>query len=169
MKYIKASATISHCGKFRYELTREWRQDAKCCMFIMLNPSTADGDQDDPTIKKCVGFADRLGYGRLQVFNLWAYRATNPADLKRAGYPMGIDNWGFLVYGMEATLDTGSHIICAWGANARGSTHAHNVGIKLGLERRAPLYALRELRDGTPEHPLMLPYSCQPKVYAPWL
>src|SRR5437870_4841901 len=111
------SAVISPCGKFRYRLTRQWGEGA-ALPFVMLNPSTADAEQDDPTIRKCVGFAKRMGYDGIEVVNLYAYRATKPADLKKAGYPRGPENDRHI----EAALveSHANSVICAWGVNARG-------------------------------------------------
>lgn len=76
------SAVISQCGKYRYQLSRIWDSSKPIVLFIMLNPSTADAEQDDPTIRRCIGFARSWGYGGLMVGNLSAYRATNPTELK---------------------------------------------------------------------------------------
>lgn len=117
----------------------------------MLNPSTADADIDDPTIRKCIGFAKRLGYGSILVNNLFAYRATDPKELKRNGYLVGELNDGH-IKSMNVTTDK---IVCAWGVNARGLSRVKDV-LKL-IENP---YALRLTNDGVPWHPLMLPYSC---------
>src|SRR5437868_12651695 len=77
------SAVISPCGKFRYRLTRQWGEGA-ALPFVMLNPSTADAEQDDPTIRKCVGFAKRMGYDGIEVVNLYAYRATKPTQDRKS-------------------------------------------------------------------------------------
>jgi hypothetical protein len=58
--------------------------------FVLLNPSTADETREDPTVRRCIGFARSLGYGALEVVNLYAYVATDPAELRRAGYPWGL-------------------------------------------------------------------------------
>jgi len=70
---MKKDALISSCGKYRYHLERHWG-DVKPCLFIMLNPSTADGRKDDSTIKRCVAYAMSWGYGKLYVINLFALR-----------------------------------------------------------------------------------------------
>lgn len=97
--YIVTSASIS--GDYRYRLGRAWA-GGPTCTFIMLNPSTADADQDDPTIRRCVGFAKALGCGALEVVNLYAYRATNPRDLLRQDERVGPENDYWL---REAQLD----------------------------------------------------------------
>lgn len=73
---MKNGAELSPCGTYRYTLTRQFRPNAPAPMvFVMLNPSTADASQDDPTIRRCLGFADREGYGAILVVNLYALRA----------------------------------------------------------------------------------------------
>lgn len=153
---MKRSAVISECGAFRYLLARNWTdQRESVLLFVMLNPSTADSDIDDPTIRKCIGFAQRLGYGGIEVVNLYAYRATDPKALKVAGYPVGPDNDRYTM----AAIRGATNVVLAWGANARGMIMPDIV---LRMVRGAgvtPL-ALRRLADGVPEHPLMLPYTC---------
>ncbi len=159
---IQRSAALSECGAFRYHLTRTWDTTRGPLVFIMLNPSTADAEADDPTIRKCIGFGKRLGFGGIEVFNLFAFRATKPHDLRNAGYQVGPDNDQIIaerlcVLGLFAR----GYVICAWGANARGLNRPETVRCNLGLAG-VRLRALRLLADGTPEHPLMLPYDCEP-------
>lgn len=153
---MKRSAVISGCGQFRYHLSRNWTdEDAAILLFVMLNPSTADAETDDPTIRKCIGFADRLRYGAIEVVNLFAYRATDPRALKAAGYPVGPENDGCIAAAARRATD----VVCAWGANARGLARPAAV---LGLLQQCgvrPKY-LHKTADGIPSHPLMLPYSC---------
>lgn len=87
---IQKEASISGCGRYRYALHRWWGHGTTLG-FIMLNPSTADADIDDPTIRRCMGFARDFGYDGIRVFNLYAYRATKPADLWKADEPTGGD------------------------------------------------------------------------------
>lgn len=158
---MKRSAVISECGAYRYVLGRDWDIARPLLGFIMLNPSTADADIDDPTIRKCIGFSERLGFGALRVVNLFAFRATKPAALKAAGYPVGPDNdthtWGTL-----AACDT---IVCAWGVNARNLSRPQEVVSSLRAMRRTPK-ALKLTEDGIPCHPLMLPYTCTLTEYS---
>jgi hypothetical protein len=85
-------ATLSDCGRYRYRLWRRWA-DGPTVLFVMLNPSTADADVDDPTIRRCIGFARSWGAGALEVVNLYAWRATQPAELKAAVGPVGEYPW----------------------------------------------------------------------------
>lgn len=151
---IRRHATISDCGKFRYRLWRKWGVGTSL-LFIMLNPSTADDAEDDATIRRCFGFAARAGFGELEVVNLYAYRATKPADLRAAGYPVGPDNDYHICQAVRAA----SAVCVAWGSNAAGLSRPAEV---LALLRRSgkPLQCLSITRGGHPGHPLMLASSC---------
>lgn len=153
---MNKSAVVSDCGQFRYILRRLWNPSLPALGFVMLNPSTADADKDDPTIRKCIGFAERLGFGAIVVTNLFAYRATQPADLKKAGYPRGeeCDWW------IEKAVRESNFTVCAWGSNARGLNRPTEVlKIIQGVWGVAPR-TLALTDDGIPRHPLMLPYTC---------
>lgn len=152
---MRRSAHISACGRFRYSLDREWDSLLPAACFIMLNPSTADADLDDPTIRKCIGFAKRMGLGSIKVVNLFAWRATDPKNLKSAGFPVGEENdWAIWLNAKESA----DVVICAWGAHARGLARTQEVmGMLKGWNIRPK--ALSLLADGTPAHPLMLPYT----------
>lgn len=159
---MNKTAIISDCGKFRYHLTRTWDGALPPLPFIMLNPSTADADEDDPTIRKCIGFAQRLGFGGIEVFNLYAFRATDPKQLRANHYPVGPDNDRIITQRLhELGMHESGFVVCAWGANARNLSRQKDMRCHLSLAG-VRLRALRLLGDGTPEHPLMLPYSCQP-------
>lgn len=127
----------------------------------MLNPSTADANTDDPTIRKCIGFAKRLGFGGIEIFNLFAFRATDPKDLRNHGYQVGADNDNIMLERLhDLGLQAEDYVILAWGANARNLQRSKDVIWSL-LARNIKLRALALLKDGTPAHPLMLPYSSQ--------
>ena len=159
---ITRSALVSGCGTYRYTLSRIWDLALPVLVFVMLNPSTAVGSSGGPTIRKCIGFARRLGYGGIKVVNLFAFRATDPADLKRAGYPVGEDNDASIL--RECA---GATVVCAWGRNAAGLARVTTVRVLLA-NAGAKVHALRLAGDGTPWHPLMLPYSCQLLEMSPW-
>ena len=162
MTYLFAAdsgAHVSECGMYRWLLWRSWGL-GKRLLFIMLNPSTADGAEDDPTIRKCIGFARRLGFDGIEVVNLYAFRATKPKDLMDVLPVLGEDgDADGMILDAARRADT---IICAWGAQARKIPwRAQAVLTQLRENGHAKkLHALRLLADGTPEHPLMLPYSC---------
>ena len=152
---MKRSAIISDCGQFRYILRRSWDISRPALGFVMLNPSTADANQDDPTIRKCIGFAERHGFGAIVVTNLFAHRATDPANLKRAGYPVGEQN----DFWISSAARDAEAVVCARGVNARKLTRPGEVLALLKAAGRKP-HALRITFDGMPCHPLMLPYTC---------
>jgi len=151
---IDKGADLSLCGKYRYRLWRYWASEVHPrATYIMLNPSTADADKDDPTIRKCRGFAERLGFGGFDVVNLYAFRATDPADLKRNGYPRSTFEDRHILKACE-----GRTVICAWGAHARGLQRRVDVLDMLSMAA-VKTFALAFSDDGTPRHPLMLSYD----------
>lgn len=159
-------AILSPCERFRYSLWRGWGADLQSTprlLFVMLNPSTADHQADDPTIRKCIGFAKRFGFLGIEVVNLFAFRATKPADLKASGYPSGDRND---VHIQVAVDRCDKRVVCAWGANARGLPRPAQV-LDLIRERGGKPHALWLCADGTPSHPLMLPYTCLLRPIAP--
>lgn len=141
MEYTETAAAISDCGTYRYALTRAWQHDyTDTLVWLMLNPSTADGEQDDPTIRRCVGFADRWGYGRLVVVNLFAFRATDPDDLSGTDDPVGPKNDRWIE--REAK---GRVVVCAWGS--RSLTVGPACPGRLEYYHQRPMLVARILRD----------------------
>ena len=92
MQYTSQNARFSKCKSYRYSLGRSWGEGSGKAVFIGLNPSTADQRKDDPTIKRCVGFARAWGCGSMEIVNLFAFCATKPEDLKRYAKPIGRNN-----------------------------------------------------------------------------
>lgn len=162
---MNREALISDCGRFRHWLSRTWDEAKPIACVVMLNPSTADATVDDATIRKLIGFGERLGWGGFIVVNLYAYRATKPADLRKAGYPgQGLNDDSHIVQAALRAQKSGGPVVCAWGANARGLDRQAMVR-RLLVQCGVSAQALRLLPDGTPEHPLMLPYTCTPVPY----
>jgi hypothetical protein len=146
------SAVISECGRYRYWLERKWSYKPMM-IFSMLNPSTADGTLDDPTIRRCVGFARREYCGGIIVVNLFAGRATDPDDLFRMDDPVGPDNdkaW------RNAFSQGDPQIVCAWGAEKRATKQAKKFLEAANAMGRHPL-CLGTSKEGAPRHPLYLP------------
>lgn len=141
---------------YRYSLTRaacQIRPTSGDILFVMLNPSTADEHHDDPTIRRCTGFALREGAARFHVVNLYAMRATKPADLFAAEPDERV---GPLNDGIIRSWATGIHlkqgkVIAAWGAQPKAAERIKSVRELLG---GIPLYALGVTKDGHPRHPL---------------
>jgi hypothetical protein len=144
------SAVVSECGRYRYELIRRWA-DGPLLEWVMLNPSTADADEDDPTIRRCIGFARDWGHAGIRVTNLFAYRATDPAELLNMRIPpWGRDNPDYL------RTEHGPVTVVAWGSHPvvekRGSEMSW-----LALWKRSALMCLGVNKDGSPKHPLYVP------------
>jgi len=183
-EYITKGAHVSNCGTYRYCLWREWRLHPEpaiwhmwedddgnpvvdgagqqigeplACVFVMLNPSTADGDVDDPTIRRCVAFAKRFGFDRLEVVNLFAYRATKPSDMFDAAPNLDVIGWENQNH-VNRALDGAGMIICAWGAHGgfAGQDETMLGWIDVGNWRDAPVVALGTTKEGHPRHPLYL-------------
>lgn len=152
---MQRAALISPCGAYRYTLFRGWAP-GPLATFVMCNPSTADADVDDPTIRKCIGFARRWGFGSLSVVNLFAFRATDPAELKRAGFPSGGSANDLHILEQCARAE---RVVLAWGG-AVPSGHKRIVEVR-ALLARLPTTAqcLGRTMQGEPRHPLMLAYS----------
>ena len=111
MEIIKKSAIFSPCETYRYSLTRIWNDKKKPIIFIGLNPSTADENNDDPTIRKCMHYAYQWGFGGLIMINLFAFRATLRNDLKKSKLPVGKNNNQFIVNAFQES----EMAIVAWG------------------------------------------------------
>lgn len=146
-------AEMSPCGKYRYTLLRQLNGGNRTCVFIMLNPSTADAHKDDPTIRKCIGFTKRLGYDILKVVNLYAYRATKPKDLAHAHDPVGPLNDQHIL----ATVRDAALVLCAWGTY---DPYMRARAVVEMLDEHGPLMALGLSKNGHPRHPLYMPYEC---------
>lgn len=140
----RSSAVFSPCERYRYLLRREWG-GPPTCTFIMLNPSTADQWQDDPTIRRCIGFAKREGCGALTVLNIFAFRATDPKVMAAADDPIGPQNDDYL----RAALGQGP-VVAAWGAHKMAEERGRDVAKMLGRD----LLCLGTTKVGAPRHPL---------------
>jgi hypothetical protein len=156
------AAVISECGRYRYSLRRTWDAALPSVLFVMLNPSTADADADDNTIRKCIGFARRWGYGELLVWNLYAYRATDPRELAAAADPIGRLNEDHLWPLMERA----DRIVAAWGSLPNRGRYVHRERVMFwGPFHEREVYALSVLKHGHPRHPLYAPYDLPPVRY----
>lgn len=124
--------------------------------FILLNPSTADETNDDPTIRRCIGFAKEWGYGAVCITNLFAYRATEPNAMKSAADPIGPENDKWLIgcaKGAELS-------VAGWGTHGGFLSRAEHV-----LKIVPGVVCLGKTKDGHPRHPLYLPKTAKPQNY----
>lgn len=154
---MKRATIFSPDRKYRYTLWREWNiYNSTYAMFIGLNPSTADEIEDDPTIRRCIGFAKAWGYGALCMTNAFAFRATDPAVMKSDPLPIGPDNNKWL---RRLSKDAGI-IIAAWGVH--GSFLDRDKAI---LKLLPELDCLGVTKDGHPKHPLYLPKTAKPQAF----
>lgn len=156
-----STAVYSECERYRYSLTRIWEPDGKRVLFVMLNPSTATEVQNDPTVERCERRARHLGYGAFRVTNIFAWRATDPRDLRKAAEPVGPDNDTALIEGATWAND----IIAAWGVHGAHQARGEMVA-KVLKAQQTPLYHLGLSKHGHPRHPLYLPYAQAPVRWA---
>ena len=147
MSFINKTASFSSCRKYRYSLSRIWDKQKKFVLFIGLNPSTADEEVDDPTIRRCSGYAQKWGYGGFIMVNLFAYRATLPSNLKKIKYPVGRDNDKYIVKLSKKADIT----VAAWGNN--GNLYRRDKQV---LRLIPNLMCLKVNKSGQPAHPLYL-------------
>lgn len=159
---VSRSAEISPCANYRYLLTRTQLFGHGACVFVMLNPSTADGMRDDPTIRRCLGFVSDWGYHQLRVVNLFAWRATHPRDMLRQVDPVGPDGDGWI---LRATEDA-DMIVCAWGAQSAAPVRRRADQVRqLLVGNGRALHHLGLSFEGQPRHPLFLERSRKPQEW----
>lgn len=149
--FMKRDAVISDCGRYRYLLRREWEPAYPRALYIMLNPSTADAEVDDATIRSCVRLAKGWGYGSFEVVNLFGLRATDPADLAKADDPFGPKNGDV----MDAAINRCDVAVCAWGAHPMAGRRSRDI-ISWVRGWKPAAYCLGKTKDGHPKHPLYI-------------
>jgi hypothetical protein len=162
MTGLRRYATISDCGQYRYRLSRVWDGARQLLTFVMLNPSTADAEQDDPTIRRCMGFARTFGYGGINVLNIFALRATDPRQLSGHPDPVGPYN-DQMLYAYLAVDPMRAQTVAAWGAHKAATVRA----AALTAPGTAPWSCLGVTKDGHPRHPLYLPANAQLRLWRP--
>lgn len=155
-------ALYSPCLHYRYLLERRWDEAAPLLLYIMLNPSTATEAMNDPTIARCERRARRLGYGGFIACNLFAWRETDPAQLKKVPEPIGPANDAILL----ATAREADLVLCAWGVHGAHLGRGGEVASML-REAGVALHHLGLTQEGHPRHPLYLPYARTPETWRP--
>lgn len=157
-----SSAKLSSCGLYRYELRRRWGS-GRPMAFIGLNPSTADATEDDPTIRRCVGFAKREGCDELVMLNLYAARETDPIELTHVVFgsrrvrhsACGPDNNHAIAAVLVELQNRNGVLVAAWGATD-AALHRDRVEVVRKLVGAVPLMCFGTTKDGSPRHPLYL-------------
>lgn len=155
-------ASYSDCETYRYALCRVWDATAQRVTFVMLNPSKATEQANDPTIARCEARARALGFGALQVTNLFALRETDPHTMRKHPAPIGPDNDAVLI----ASADWANVTIAAWGVH--GEHQARHTSVRrIFQDNGVDLHCLGLTKDGHPRHPLYLPYTMLPQAWPP--
>jgi hypothetical protein len=146
---VEKAARFSDCGTYRYYLSRHWGA-GEALLFVMLNASTADCYDDDPTVRRCIDFARRQGYDGLGVLNLYGLRSTDPKALLTAPDPVGPDNDDYLRLSLTERVRRGLPVVAAWGVNASPDRVAQVLDLVPGVDWRC----LGHTKAGAPRHPL---------------
>ena len=159
---VRKTAELSPCGKYRYKLGRHWA-DGGVLTFVMLNPSTADDEADDPTIRRCMSFAMREGAAGIHVVNLFALRATDPNELKASEvFAFGPANFDALT---GAIQDPSKFpIVCAWGAHTLARV-AGRTFLERAKYSERKIVCLGKTKDRSPRHPLYVPSTQKFEAY----
>ncbi len=156
MQYTSQKARFSRCRQYRYSLERTWRSGSGSVVFIGLNPSTADHKCDDPTIRRCVGFAKNWGYQSMAIVNLFAFRATQPELLKQAPDPVGPRN----DFWIQKLVNDADLAVACWG------NHGKFLERDSAVQARLPkLHCISQNSSHQPSHPLYLRANLIPVVY----
>jgi hypothetical protein len=150
---IESDAIFSPCRTWRYSLWRIWDRKLPMVQFIGLNPSTATETENDPTVTRCINYARDWGYGGMYMSNIFAFRATEPEDMKKAGNPVGPKNnhWLLKVH-QEAAIS-----VAAWGTDGAYLDREKQV-----LKLLGDLHCLKLTKHNHPWHPLYLNNTLAP-------
>lgn len=156
----KSVATFSDCEAYRYLLTRVWDPSGRRALFIMLNPSTADEIKNDPTVERCERRSRALGFGAFRVCNIFAYRATDPRDMKAQSDPIGPGNDAAI----SESCAWADDVICAWGTHGAHMKRGDEV-VELVKNARVNPFHLGLSKAGHPKHPLYIAYAKHPELW----
>lgn len=165
---VVSDAVISPCGRYRYMLSRTWDTGAHPLPIIMLNPSTADASIDDPTIRRCMAFARRDGFGGILVANLFAFRSPSPEAMKDEPDPYGPEGSTYIESVLHNAAEHHVPVLAAWGVHGAHLDRAKMVMIS-ALGHGTRMACLGTTKDGHPRHPLYVkgdqplePYRLEP-------
>jgi hypothetical protein len=154
IREMKRAAILSDDNKYRYQLSRIWDEEKPFILFIMLNPSTADADGDDQTIRRVINFAKSWGYGGFYVGNLYAFRSTDPKGLKHTDDPIGPEN----IANVQSLVGLTDKVVYAW-----GNEHKEPEWLRDLVDTP---YCIDISKNGNiPKHPSRLNKDLQLKLY----
>lgn len=156
---VASVAVYSDCGAYRYRLSRRWGS-GRTVNFIMLNPSVADEQKNDPTVERCERRARFMGFGGFSVTNIFAWRDTDPRAMRRAPAPEGPENNSVLL----AEAASAHQAIAAWGTHGAHRNRGPQTEVIL-RDAGILLFHLGLSRHGHPRHPLYVPYAQQPILW----
>lgn len=148
---IERDAVISDCGAYRYLLRRTWDHGKPRALVVMLNPSTADAEVDDATIRSLVRLLRGAGCGSFEVVNIFAFRSTDPEQLTKAVDPIGPRNQPTI----EAAICRCDIAVCAWGAHPMARSASTDIRNAIRAARPA-MYCFGKTKGGAPKHPLYI-------------
>ncbi len=159
---MKTSAEISACGLYRYVLGRRWSSEDGNCLWIMLNPSTADHRDDDPTIRRITRFSKEWGFGSLTACNLFGWRASDPHFLQGVTPETLVGPINDVR--IKECAEKADKIMCGWGT--KGTLHGRGKVVKARLiEAGHSLHCLSMTKNGHPSHPLYIKADKQPIIF----
>ena len=148
-EFLAATATFSNCRKYRYTLSRTWDPHLPTACWILLNPSTADEQKLDPTLRRCVGFSRAWGYGTMQVANIFALRSPYPQIVYTAEDPVGPKNDA----NIRRLLQKAGKVIVGWGVHGALNRRDERI-IRLLSKCNVEPWCLGLTKQGQPRHPL---------------
>ena len=160
--FLERDAVLSECQRYRYLLRRTWDAALQRSLFIMLNPSTADAEIDDATIRSCMRLAKSWGHGSIEVVNLYGWRATDPRNLQAAAEPVGAKNDAIAL----AAINRCDVTICAWGAHKMAERRARKMW-QMIKSVRPQAFCLGTTKAGYPKHPLYIKSGTPLVAYTP--
>jgi hypothetical protein len=153
---VREPATLSSDRRYRFTFGRRVRFGEDICLFIMLNPSTADESIDDPTIRRCIDFANRWGYGWLHVVNIFPFRATDP-EVMKAAFPEPKDILAQNLEVITKLVSRSETVVAAWGNHGAFKDRGTLVLSALATAGLAVVHCLGMTDQGQPKHPLYVP------------
>lgn len=154
-----SGAVIDHTERFRYQLWRTWDPNKERLLWVMLNPSTADHTNNDPTIRKCIGFAKLWGYGSIEVVNLFALRSREPRNLVTTSDRIG--EWNDTA--ISRAVARAGCVVAAWGAPSWPFVSSRALEVEAELP--GTVYCLGRTNHGHPKHPLFPAYATPPESF----